>query len=106
MKIKSGYLHIDLSEVAMIDESDEFKLVFHLKSGTKIEKEIPKIDPYKELNFRSITNQKDARQSELVVSSPKGLRAYSKRDVMEILDKEKLAWDEMKKEILLKWGKS
>ena len=27
MRIKIGYLHIDLKEVAMIDESDEFKLV-------------------------------------------------------------------------------
>ena len=104
MRIKIGYLHIDLREVAMIDESDEFKLVFYLKSGAKIEKEINKIDPYKELNFRSITTTKEARDSELVISSPKGLRAYRKEDVMKELDKEKFAWDDMKKEILKKWG--
>ena len=104
MRIKIGYLHIDLKEVAMIDESDEFKLIFYLKSGAKIEKEINKIDPYKELNFRSITTTKEVRDSEVAVNLPKGIRAYRKEDVMKVLNKEKLAWDDMKKEILKKWG--
>lgn len=104
-KVNIQGFYIDLSKVASIDTSeDEFKITLYLDSGVKIEKEIPKIDPYKNLEFRPLNKPKDKRDTELVMSTDTGFKAYRKEDVKAVLDKEKAIWDGFKDEILKKWG--
>lgn len=104
-KVNFRGFYVDLSKVVAIDTAEnEFKITLHLDSGIKVEKEIPKIDPYKDLKHRTLKNPKDKRSDEMVVDMNSALRAYLKSDVREVLDREKEVWDEFKKEIIRKWG--
>lgn len=102
-KYTIGNSHIDLCEVAYIDDSEEFKIEFLLKSGLKIQKEIEKIDPYTNLSFRVISKKEQSSKSELVVKIDNELRAYSKIEVMKVLDDEKEKWNNLKQQIIEKW---
>lgn len=107
MKTNINGYYIDLSEVVLIDTTlDEFKIVLVLKNGVKIEKSINKIDPYAELEYRAINNKKDVRSTEIVVQIDGITKAYRKEDVMKVLDREKIAWDNYKKELIKKWTDS